>query len=308
MTSRDMSARAWAELGLLSLIWGGSFLAIRIALDELPFVTSVAWRVAPAAIALWLWVLILRLPVPRDARSWTALLVMGLLNNVIPFSLMAWGQLTIETGLTSILNAGTAVFGVLAAALFLADERLTRRRSLGVALGFAGVATAIGPAALLDFDIRSLAQLAVVAGTVSYAMAGVWARLRLGHLPPQVSAAGMLTGSSLVMIPAALWIDGPVWPSQSETVLAVGYYALVSTALAYLLYFRVLAMAGSGNLLLTTLLIAPVAILLGAVVRDETLAPTTYAGFALLALGLVILDGRLWRRLTAGRTAATPRG
>ena len=107
----------------------------------------------------------------------------------------------------------------------------------------------------------------------------------------------MLTGASLLMIPAALWIDGPVLPRQADTVLAVGYYAVVATALAYLLYFRVLAMAGSGNTMLCTLLIAPVAILLGAWVRDETLAPDTYAGFALLAAGLAILDGRLLRAL-----------
>ena len=295
------TARAWAELGLLALIWGGSFLAIRVALDELPFVSSVAWRVAPAALVLWAWVLLRGLPVPRDAGTWGALLVMGLLNNVAPFTLMAWGQLTIETGLTSILNAGTAVFGILAAALLLPDERLTPRRAAGVALGFLGVATAIGLGNLAALDLRSLAQLAVVAGTVSYALAGVWGKLRLRGLAPQVAAAGMLTCSSAAMIPAALLIDGPRWPVAADTWLAVGYYAVAATALAYLLYFRVLAMAGSGNALLVTLLIAPVAIVLGAVVLGESLAPNTYAGFALLALGLAVIDGRLLPRVDRRR-------
>ena len=289
------SSRAWAELTLLALIWGGSFLAIRVALDELPFVTSVAWRVGLAALVLWAWVLARGLAVPRAPRVWGALLVMGLLNNVIPFTLMAWGQLTIETGLTSILNAGTAVFGVLAAALLLPDERLTPRRALGVALGFLGVVTAIGPGQLVTLDLRALAQLAVVAGTLSYALASVWGKVALRGLAPEVAAAGMLTASSLVAIPAALAIDGPVRPTAPATWAAVAYYAVAATALAYLLYFRVLAMAGSGNAMLVTLLIAPVSIVLGALVLGEGLAPRTYAGFALLALGLAVIDGRVLR-------------
>ena len=299
--STSLSPRAWAELTLLALIWGGSFLAIRVALDEVPFVTSVAWRVGGAALVLWCVVAAMRLPLPRAPRMWGALLVMGLLNNVIPFSLMAWGQLTIESGLTSILNAGTAVFGVLVAALLLPDERLTPRRATGVGLGFLGVATAIGLGNLASFDLRSLAQIAVVAGTVSYAFAAVWAKTRLRGLAPQVAAAGMLTGSSLVMIPAALLIDGPVLPALPATWAAIGYYSVIATALAYLLYFRVLAMAGSGNLMLCTLLVAPVAITLGALVRGEQLGPHTYAGFGLLALGLLILDGRLLARVDPRR-------
>ncbi|GIT91789.1 multidrug transporter [Jannaschia pagri] len=290
-----MPARAWAELSLLALIWGGSFLSIRVALDEIPFVTSVAYRVGVAALILWAWVLVKRLPIPRDRGVWGSLLVMGVLNNVLPFLLMAWGQLHIETGLTSILNAGTAIFGVLVAAALLADERLSARRAFGVSLGFLGVATAIGLHNLANFDLRSAAQLAVVAGTVSYAFAGVWARIRLAGLRPQVQAAGMLTGSSLVMVPLALLVDGPVIPTQTDTILAVGYYAVIATAFAYLLYFRVLAMAGSGNALLCTLLIPPVAILLGAWVRDEVLATTVYLGFGLLAAGLLVIDGRVLR-------------
>ncbi|MGB3406905.1 MAG: DMT family transporter, partial [Jannaschia sp.] len=273
MSTRDMPNRAWAELALMSLIWGGSFLSIRIALDEIPFLTAVAFRVGIAGLILWAWVAWKRLPVPVDRRAWGGLLVMGILNNVLPFSLMAWGQLHIETGLTSILNAGTAVFGVLAAAIFLADENLTVRRGVGVAIGFFGVATAIGLQNLADFDLRSAAQLAVVAGTICYALAGVWARVHLKGLPPEVQAAGMLTGSAIVMVPAALLHDGLVIPRQGDTVLAIGYYAIIATAFAYLLYFRIIAMAGSGNATLCTLLVAPVAILLGAWVRDEVLSP-----------------------------------
>jgi drug/metabolite transporter (DMT)-like permease len=297
-TQMTLSPRAWGELLLLGAIWGASFLSIRIALDEISFLTSVAHRVLWACLLLWAVVLIMRLPLPRDPRIWGAFLVMGLLNNVIPFGLMAWGQLHIESGLTSIFNAATAIFGVLVAALFFSDEKLTSRKLLGVLIGFAGVVTAKGWDNLTNFDIRSAAQLAVLAGTLSYALAGVWARKRLTGLPPQVAAAGMLTGSTVIILPIATLIDGPMTLAlQPDTLLAIGYYSLIATAGAYLLYYRVLAMAGSGNLMLVTLLIVPFAIVLGALFRDETLTLNAYAGFALLALGLMILDGRAWRAL-----------
>lgn len=294
---KSLSPRAWAELTLLAVIWGGSFLSIRIALNEVPVVTAVLHRTLWAMALLWAVVIASRQPIPRDPRVWAGFVVMGLLNNVIPFGLIAWGQLHIETGLASILNAATAIFGVIVAALVFADERLTPRRALGVGLGFLGVATAIGLDRLGQFDLRSTAQLAVLGGTLSYALASAWARARLSHLPPQLAAAGMLTGSSLILLPVAHLYDGPVsFALQPVTWAAIGYSALIATAGAYLLYYRVLGMAGSGNLMLVTLLIPPVAITLGALVLGEALGPRAYAGFALLALGLVILNRKPRRR------------
>lgn len=298
---QSMSARAWVELGLLSLIWGASFLSIRVALDEIGPLTAVAHRTFWAMVVLWIVVVIRGLAVPRAPRIWFAFLIMGLLNNVIPFSLMAWGQLHIETGLTSILNAATAVFGVVMASLFFADERLSLRRAVGVTLGFFGVATAIGLDAVLSFDLRSMGQLAVIGGTISYALAGVWAKKMMFGLSPHIAAAGMLTGSSVVMVPFALLFEGPIrFDLQPATWAAIGYYAMIATALAYLLYYRVLKMAGAGNLMLCTLLVAPVAIILGAIVLDEDLPVRAYFGFGILALGLVVLDGRLLQRRKHG--------
>ncbi|MCW1952089.1 MAG: DMT family transporter [Octadecabacter sp.] len=294
---RTITTQTWAELFLLGFIWGGSFLAIRLALNEVPFVTSVAHRVFWAALILWGYVALRGLPIPRDPKVWGALFIMGLLNNVIPFSLMAWGQLHIPTGLTSVFNAGTAIFGVVLAALILADERLTPRKALGSLIGFFGVATAIGLESVRNFDITSLAQLAVIGGTISYAFASVWARVTLSGLTPQVAAAGMLTGASLVMVPAALLIDGaPSFNLSLTTFGAIGYYVVFATAGAYLLYYRILAAAGSANTMIVTLLIPPVSIVLGALVLNENLSPNVYAGLALLALGLAILDGRLFKR------------
>jgi drug/metabolite transporter (DMT)-like permease len=295
---KSLSGRAWAEMMLLAMIWGGSFLSIRVALDEITPLTSVAHRTTWAMLVLWVVIAAMRIPLPRDPKIWFSFLVMGLLNNVIPFTLMAWGQLHIESGLTSILNAFTAVVGVVIASLFFADERITLRKGIGVILGFFGVAVAIGLGNFRSFDLRSMAQLAVIGGTVAYAIAGVWARKRLVGMPPQMAAAGMLTGSTVIMLPLVYFIEGPLtFDLQPRTMLAIGYYAIIATAFAYLLYYRVLAMAGSGNLMLVTLLVAPLAITLGAVVLDEKLGANAYFGFGILALGLIILDGRVWKVL-----------
>ena len=271
--THTLTPRVWFELLLLALLWGGSFLAIRTALDEIGVLSAVAHRVIWAALLLWGIVLLRGLALPRGWKTWGAFLVMGCLNNVIPFTLMAWGQLYVETGLTAILNAATAIWGVLVAAVVFPDERLTVQRALGVALGFLGVSVAIGIDNLTHLDPRSLAQLAIIAGTVSYAFAGSWARATLKNQPPMVSAAGMLTGSSVVMLPLAWAMEGPLPLSlEPGTFVAVAYFAVASTALAYVLYYRILAKAGAGNLLLVTLMIPPVAIVLGGLVRNESLS------------------------------------
>ena len=295
---KSLSGRASAEMLVLALIWGGSFLSIRIALDEISPLMSVAHRVTLAMLVLWFVVAMMRIPLPRNPRIWFAFLMMGLLNNVIPFVLMAWGQLYIESGLTSILNAFTAVVGVVMAALFFSDERLTPRKIIGVVFGFFGVAVAIGLENFKNFDLRNLAQLAVIGGTVAYAVASVWARKNLVGMPPQLAAAGMLTGATVIMLPLVYFVEGlPTFDLEPRTLVAIGYYAVIATAAAYLLYYRVLAMAGSGNLMLVTLLVAPIAITLGAVVLGEKLSANAFVGFVILAVGLIILDGRVWKAL-----------
>jgi drug/metabolite transporter (DMT)-like permease len=175
---------------------------------------------------------------------------------------------------------------------------------VGVALGFAGVAVAIGYEALAQFDLRSLAQLAVIGATISYAVAGVWARIRLTGIAAASAAAGMLVCSSAIMIPAALWFDGvPTLGYSLEAFASLGYLAVFASGIAYILYFRLLARIGVGNTSVVTLLAAPVAILLGAVLLGETLNPSAYLGFALLTIGLLALDGRLAARVARRRPA-----
>lgn len=291
---KSLSPTAWLLILLLALIWGGSFLSFAIALREVPVFTLVAARVGFAALALWVFALWGGVTLPGNPRIYAVFLVMGLLQNVIPFSLIAWGQTQIESGLASILNAATAIFGIVVAAVFLADERLTGRKLGGVVLGFAGVAVVIGIEALSRFDLRSLAQIAILGSSLSYGLAGSWGRRMLGGIDSQTSATLMLTCSSLVMLPLALLVDGvpqavPGWPA----IAAIGYISVIATGLAFILSFRVMAMAGAGNLTLVTLLVAPVAVLLGASVLGEKLLPSAFAGFGLIALGLIVIDGRV---------------
>ena len=294
-TQRGISLQAWAYLLLLALIWGGSFLSNRAALGELGVLSIVAFRVGGAALALWAYIALRRLPVPAAGWAWfRTCIVLGLFNNVVPFCLIAWGQTHIPSGLAGILNATNVIFTVTLAAIFFPDERLTGRKALGVALGMVGVAVAIGPAALRHLDLTSLGQLAVLGAAFSYAVSAIYGRPALRGIRPEVGAAGMLTASSLVMIPAALLADGvPSLHYLPQTWAALGYLALLSSAFAYILFYRILHTAGAGNLSLVTLLIAPVAVLLGAVVYHEALPAEAYLGLFLLALGMAVIDGRL---------------
>lgn len=288
---------AWIMLIALALIWGSSFLVTTTLVETMAPLHAVTHRVVWAAAFLWVYVAFRRFPLPRDLPTLAALLVMGALNNALPFTLQAWAQTTIESGLAGILNATTAILGPLVAALVLADERLTRAKAVGVALGFAGVAVVIGLDALKGLDLRSLAQLAMLGSTLSYAVSSAFARKRLGHLRPEVAALGMVTGSSLILLPLSWMQAGPLpLALPVGTLAALAYYGLVVTALAYLLYYRIIRTAGAGNATLVTLLIVPVAVALGALARAESLPPKDFAGFALIALGLVVIDGRLLRR------------
>lgn len=304
---KTMTPLALVLMGLLGLIWGASFLSNRIALTEVGVLTVVAFRVGGAAAVLWLWLWARGVRLPRGGRIWLAFLGIGITNNALPFTLITWGQTSIESGLAAILNASTAIFAVLAAALALRDERLTRARAAGVATGFAGVVTVIGPAALTTLDPTSMGQLAMIGAAMSYAVSGVLIRLVFRGQPPEVVTAGVLTGASLVMIPLALMREGLPSPHHSAQVwAALAYLAAVSTAIAYLIYYRLIALAGAGNTGFVTLLVAPVAIVLGAIVFHEALPLRAFAGFALLAAGLAILDGRLLARDRGAASGKAP--
>jgi len=290
-----LDSKSTIMLLLLAAVWGGSFFFGEVALSEVPPLTITLHRVVWAVPILAVIVFYKRIAVPRSPRIWSAYLVMGALNNAIPFSLIFWGQTQIESGLASILNGTTAMFAAVVAGLLLADEPLTAKKIIGAVLGIVGVAFIMGPSALTDFNPSNLAQLAILAATLSYAFAGVWGKTALAGKPPLMNALGMLVGSTLLMIPIVLVFDGPPSLELSADVWgALLGMAALSTALAYVLYFDILVRAGTANLLLVTLLIPPFAIGLGALFLDEHMGPEAWIGFAIIAFGFAVTDGRLF--------------
>lgn len=291
---KTLTLQGWLLLFALSAIWGGSFLCNRVVLEEVPVLTVVAFRVCVGAALLWAYVLWRGLPVPRGGRRWALIGLSGLLNNVVPFSLIVWGQQHIPSALAGILNSSTAVFTVLLASLVFADERLTPRKAIGVGLGFVGVILTVGLSSLAAFDPYSLGQIAVIGATLSYAVAGMVGRFALAGLRSEVGAASTLSVSTLIMLPLALWQDGiPQGQLAADTWAGLLYLGIMASAVAYLMFYRLLVTAGAGNVSLVTLLIVPFAIAFGAIAYGEALAPNAYAGFAVIALGLLIIDGRI---------------
>ena len=298
-----LDLRSTSMLLILAAIWGGSFFFGEVALSEVPPLTITLHRVIWALPILALIVLLKGIYIPRSPKVWGAYLAMGALNNAIPFSLIFWGQTQIESGLASILNGTTAMFGAVVAGLLLHDEPLTAKKIGGAALGIAGVAVIMGPRALTDFNPSNIAQLAILGATVSYAFAGVWGKTMLAGQPPLMNAFGMLIGSTLLMIPIVFTLDGPPNLALSVSVWgALMGLAILSTALAYVLYFAILVRAGSANLLLVTLLIPPFAIGLGFLFLGERIGPEAYIGFAIIVLGIVVTDGRLASFFLRGRS------
>lgn len=294
-SARGMTGREWTMLLVLSLIWGCSFLFSKIAVAEIPPFTLVLGRVGLAALALYAVVRITGQTLPRSREAWGAFFGMGVLNNVVPFSLIYWGQTQIGAGLASILNATTPLFTVLVAHAFTQDERLTPARGLGVVVGFLGVAVMLGPDMLLSLDKAVLAECACLGAALSYGISGVFGRrfARAG-IGPARAACGQLTAATCIMLPLSLATDRPwtlVVPSWTALAALVAL-GLLCTAVAYLLFFRILAGAGATNSALVTFLIPPSAILLGTLVLGERLGARDFAGMALVALGLAAIDPR----------------
>lgn len=305
MQSEGMSGRDWTTLMVLSVLWGGSFFFLAVALKELPPITIMLLRVALGALPLLVFLRLRGEALPARPSIWGMFVILGLLNNALPFVLYAFAQLRIASGLASILNATTPLWGVLVAHLFTRDERATPAKIVGVLLGFGGVAVMIGTGAHLGGE--AIAILMCLGATLSYAFAAVYARrFRPLGIPPLTVATGQLIGASLLLLPFSLVLERPwtiVHPSL-VTWAAIAGFALICTSFAYWLYFRLLASAGATNALLVTFLIPVTAILLGALVLGEALEPRHYAGMALIALGLAAIDGRPFRQLIRASKAA----
>ncbi len=291
--AQQMTLAVWAMLCALALIWGASFYFFEISLQAYQPFTIVFSRVALGALAALALVYAMGDRLPTDAASWRAFAVMGVINNVIPFSLIVWGQTQIESGVASILNATTPVFTILLAHLLTRDEKLNANRGLGVLLGFAGVAVLIGGGGEAGFGGTTLGQLAVVGAAISYAFAGIFGR-RFRGMPSMVPATGMLICSTVVMAPMALVVDGvPDLAAPAGVWAAIVANGVLGAAVAYWLYFAILARAGATNLLLVTFLIPIGAVSLGVVALGERPDVSAFAGMAVIFAGLALIDGRI---------------
>jgi len=305
--NRSMTPSEWVMLIALSVLWGGSFFFQGVAVRELPPLTIVVARVGLAATTLWIALAQMGIRVPGSRRVWMAFFGMGVLNNAIPFSLIVWGQAHIGSGLASILNAMTPLFSVIVAHLATGDERLTPAKLFDVLAGIAGVTVMIGWQALGSLGLEVAAQLAVLGGALSYGFASVFGRrFRDLGVQPMATAAGQVTASALLLAPLMLMIDRP-WTLAMPSMAAVGALvalAVLSTALAYILFFRILAGAGAVNISLVTFLIPPTAIALGIGFLDERLEFNHLIGLGLIGVGLAAIDGRIVTRLR--RTGSEP--
>jgi drug/metabolite transporter (DMT)-like permease len=288
-----MSTTDWLLMLVLSVLWAGSFYFAKIAVLEIPPLTLALGRVAIAAAALAIFARAIGEPFPRSAKTWSLLAVMAIFNNVLPFTLLFWGQIHISIGLASILNATSPLFGVLVAHVMTRDDKLSVGRVVGLVAGFAGVVVLLGPDMLGDLGANILAELACLAAAASYAFGAVFSR-RVPGVRPVMMATGQLIMSTIVLLPIVFLFDRPdTFLTASRTAIwAMVSLALLSSALAYLIYFRLIARAGATNALIVTFLLPVGAILLGVLLLNEIVEARQLAGMTGIFIGIAAIDGR----------------
>ncbi|HLZ64727.1 MAG TPA: DMT family transporter [Aliidongia sp.] len=280
-----------ALLLLLSLLWGASYALIRIAVETIPPLTLVAGRVTIATLLLQLVLARQGTALPRSPVLWRRFAIQAAMNGILPFSLIAWGEQRIDSGLAGVLNSTTPIFAFLFARIWVRQETATLRQLLGTLLGLAGIVAIVGPTALsagLTGDV--LAEAAVVAATICYAVAVLFGRNFAG-LPAIVPAAGSTAVSALVMVPAALMIDRP-WalplPSLAS-ILALLALGAVSTAGAFVIYFRLLGSLGSVGTASVAYLRAGVSVAIGILFLGELPSWQIAGGLALVLVGVAAM-------------------
>jgi drug/metabolite transporter (DMT)-like permease len=295
-----MNGTEWGLLLALSMLWGSSFFFYRVLVATLPPLTVVLGRVGLAAILMNLWLIARRTPMTRRL-PWGAFIVLGTLNNVIPFTLFAWGETRISSGLASILNATTPVFAVLIAALVTREEKLTWARAAGITLALCGVVVLIGPDALSGLGSQNLpGEAACLLASFTYAVGGLYGR-RFRSLPSLHVATGQITGAALVLLPLAAFFDH-FWAlpaPDAQTWGALAGISVIGTVLAYILYFRILATAGATNVLLVTFLLPISALLPGALFLGEKITGEAVLGMGFIGAGLAAIDGRVVKKASA---------
>ncbi len=295
MPNYTMNAREWSLLVLVSVIWGLSFFFIEIVLRELGSFTLVLYRIGIAALLVTLILYLKGGRLPFTFQAWSKFFILGMFNNFLPFALISWGQVSIDSGLASILNATTPMFSVVMTHFLTSDERMTPNRIFGLGLGIAGVALLVGPEALHGISANVLGQLAILGAAISYSCGAIFVR-RLNDMSILVAMSGTLLAASMISLPAALLLEAPVKISMSMPTLgAVLGLSVLGTAFAYMLYFHIIRTAGATNTLLVTFMVPVTALLMGVVVLGESLSQYALLGMLVIFAGLIAVDGRVIR-------------
>ena len=279
-----------ALLGLLACVWGSSYLFIKLAVASIPPVSLIAMRVAIAALFLLAVMWIQRERLPKDAATWRMLLVQAFFNSIASWTLLAWGQQYVDSGLAGVLTSTSPIFVFLITLLMTRHEAVTRWKLTGAVLGVAGVVLIMGTHAFGGFGREVAAQSALLLGAFLYGCGAIHGK-RLAHLSPAVASAGTMIWATLWLVPLSLIVDRP-WalkPSTTSLVAAM-ILAILCTGCGLILYFRVLRTLGSMGVASQSYLRAGVSVLLGAIVLDEHLAPVVGLGLLIIILGVTAIN------------------
>jgi drug/metabolite transporter (DMT)-like permease len=293
-----MANKDWLLVLLLGLFWGSSFFFVEVLLKYLSPFTIVYLRVCIASIFLILFIYIKGVKFQFTFNNFFNLSIMSILNNIFPFLLITFGQQSTSGGLASILNANTSFVAIILASLFLPLERLSLNRVLGVSIGILGVVIAIGYQNIFQLKNDDLGKYLIIIATISYGFAGVWGKLRLNNLSPIIAATGMLTISTIILTPYAITNHLVEIYSLNFYIFKYAFiFAIICSVFAYFLYFKILESAGAGNLLICTIIIPPSSIFLNTFFLDQNITTNEYLGLIIIILGLIILDGRLFKKI-----------
>lgn len=288
-----MSNRDWFLIISLGILWGASFLFVEVLLDLINPFLIVYFRVSIASIILVLFLYLSKTKFKFSNKIIYNLFIMALLNNVVPFLMIAYGQQTTTGGLASILNANTSLITILLASMFISYEKLTVNRLFGVLVGLFGIIIALGYESFLTIYDNSYGKFLILLATVSYAFAGIWAKLKLSDLPPLISATGMLTFSTVILSPfAAVFYYDDIINLNFPIIFYSVMFAILCSVIAYFLYFKILEKTGAGNLLICTIIIPPASIILNSLILGQVIAISELIGLMIITVGLIILDGR----------------
>ncbi len=300
MAERINQQMGMTDIGMLlvlSVLWGGSFFFVEVLIEYLPPLTIVTLRVGLAAFILWGLIIVLKFPIPKTRQYWSALTVVGLMSNALPFCLIVWGQTQISSGLAAIFNATTPFFTVIVAGIFLVDEQITRQKIIGIIFGFFGTIILIGPEALSGLNGPVFGQLAVIGASISYALSSVYSRrFNDWGLSPLVVVTGQVSMATLILLPITLIVDKP-WEQLFIPLVAISAImglVIFSTVIAFILFFRLIASAGATNATLVTFLIPISAVLLGVSFLGEEFSGLQFIGMTLIGLGIIVMDGRIY--------------